>query len=68
MQWMRQLGQKYMSSLMSICVSSGHQEGQDFSFVIPCDSVAKNKANSRVLRSSIVVHSKELFMRDSDRD
>ena len=57
-----------MSSLMSICVSSGHQEGQDFSSVIPCDSVAKNKANSRVLRSSIVVHSKELFMRDSDRD
>jgi len=52
----------------------GHQEGKDFSSVIHCDSfalwciVVKNKANSRVLRSSIVVHSKELFMRDCGGD
>ena len=47
-----------------------HQAGKDFSSVIHCDSFAlwgivvkKNKKTiSRVRKSSIVAHSKELFM------
>ena len=45
-----------------------HQAGKDFSSVIHCDSfalwgiVVKKKTISRVWRSSIVAHSKELFM------